>query len=171
MLDLRAIAQRFKLSFLLLKFLDFFHDGLRFFDVALFTQLFSILVKELDLCLQLINLFVNIFLLTSVHLWLVVQVCSWVIPTLRSILCSGQTALDLGINLCDHLCQLEDELVLVLALVVFAVRIRHELLLKEIIVAFFTRSNVCLRVREQVVWAEGQEVEFTNLRHKKTIST
>ena len=96
------------------------------------------------------------------------NVCSRVISALRSVLCSGQTALDLGVHLSDHLCQLKDELVLILALVAFAVRICHELLLEEIIVAFLARSNVCLRVREQVVRAEGQQVEFANLRHNKS---
>ena len=167
LLDLRAITQCLKLCFLLLEFLDFFHDGLRLLNVTLFTELFCILVEELDLCLQLVNLLIDILLLASVHLRLVMNVCSRVISALRSVLCSGQTALDLGVHLSDHLCQLKDELVLILALVAFAVRICHELLLEEIIVAFLARSNVCLRVREQVVRAEGQQVEFANLRHNK----
>ena len=110
----------------------------------------------MNLGLELINFLVNTFLLSSIHLRLIMQVGSWVVPALWSIFSSRQTALDLSIDLAHHLRQLLDQLILILALVAFPLSIIDELVFEEIVVAFFTRPNVRLRVREQIIWAERQ---------------
>jgi len=66
--------------------------------------------------------------------------------------------LDLIVDFGNHLRKKLDQLILVLAFVVFAIFIGKELVLQEVIMALFTRANVVLRVREQVIRTEGNEV-------------
>ena len=94
-----------------------------------------------------------------------------IVASMRAVFSSHETSFDLLVDLGDHFSQLHNQFILVLALVALPLTIIDELVLEKVVMALLTRTNVSLRVREQVVWAEGQEVEFTNLRHKKTIST
>lgn len=66
--------------------------------------------------------------------------------------------MDLIVDFGYHLREKLDQLILVLAFVVFAIFIGKELVLQEVIMALFTRANVVLRVREQVIRTEGNEV-------------
>lgn len=66
--------------------------------------------------------------------------------------------MDLIVDFGYHLRKKLDQLILVLAFVVFAIFIGKKLVLQEVIMALFTRANVVLRVREQVIRTEGNEV-------------
>ena len=66
--------------------------------------------------------------------------------------------MDLIVDFGYHLREKLDQLILVLAFVVFAIFIGKELVLQEVIMALFTRANVVLRVRDQVIRTEGHEV-------------
>ena len=57
---------------------------------------------------------------------------------------------------------------MILLLIAFSVLIIEELRLEEVVVAFLARTDVSLRVRKQVIGAEGQQIEFTDL-NKQTI--
>ena len=63
-----------------------------------------------------------------------------------------------------------NELFLIFPLVVFAVRIFQELLLQIIIMALFTRTNICFCVWKEVVWTEGEQIEFADVCLVKVVS-
>ena len=94
-----------------------------------------------------------------------------IIPTLRTILCSSKTTLNFLVNLGHHLCQLHYELVLIFSFKVLPIRIIDVLLLQEVIMALFARSDICLCVREEIIRTEGEEIELANVLIIEMIST
>ena len=163
LLHLGTVAKSLELGFLLLEFFYFGHDSFSIFDFAFFTKFLGVLVVDIDLGLELVDFLVDTLLLEGVHLGLVLHLGGGIVPALRSVLGPGETALDFLVNLGDHLSQLDDELVLVFALVALALTIVDELVLEEVVVPLFARADVRLRIREQVVRAEGEEVELADL--------
>ena len=83
---------------------------------------------------------------------------------MRSVLGSDKTALDFLVNLSYHLSKLHYELVLVLAFITIAFSIIvDKLVFEEVVVALLAGPDVGFSVWEQVVRAEREQVEFTNL--------
>lgn len=86
---------------------------------------------------------------------------------MRSVLGSDKTALDFLVNLSYHLSKLHYELVLVLAFITIAFSIIvDKLVFEEVVVALLAGPDVGFSVWEQVVRAEREQVEFTNLHDK-----
>ena len=86
-----------------------------------------------------------------------------ILPALRAILRSGETPLDLLVHLCHHLRQLHNELVLILSLVAFALPIVNKLLLQVVVMTALAWPDISLRVWEEVVRTEGEQIELANV--------
>jgi len=84
-------------------------------------------------------------------------------PAKRSVFGTGQTALNLLVNLTNHKFKLIFELVFIETLVACGIWVFQKVLLQEIIMALFARSNVCFSVGEEIVGAERQEVKFADV--------
>ena len=106
-----------------------------------------------------------------VHLWLIKVLLLIIVPALRTILCSCKTSLDFLVNLGHHLCQLHYELILVFSFVALPFSVIGVLSLQEIIMPFFAWTNVCLCVREKIIWTEGEEIELANILIIEVVST
>jgi len=154
LLHLRAVAQGLELCLLLFELFNFFHYSLSFLDLSFFSEFLCIFIEQVDFGLQLVNFLIDAFLLECIHLGLSLQVGSWVIATLWSILSSDKTSFDFCIDLGYHFCQLHNQLVLILPLVAFFLNIVGELLLYEIVVTFLARAYVRFCVWEQIIRAK-----------------
>ena len=168
LLLLGAVSKSLKLSLLLLKLFHLCHDSLSVFDLAFFSEFLCVFVVNVDFCLELVDFLVHAFLLECVHLWLALHFLSGLIASLRPVLNSYDASLDLLIDKRHHFSQLDNQLVLVLAFKALPLRVVDELILKKVVVALLTRPNVCLCVREQVIWAEGKQVELADLSERKS---
>ena len=124
----RMVDDCFKLGLLLLELVHFCHDGFSFLNLAFLTELLGILVVEVDFGLKLVNFQVGRILLGRVHLGLV-DVLVLVLAALWTVLGSGETSLDLLVDLRHHLGELHDQLVLIFALVALSVTVVDILLL------------------------------------------
>ena len=164
LLHLGAVTQGLELCFLLFELFNFFHYSLSFLNLSFFSKFFCIFVEQVDLGLELVNFLIDAFLLECIHLGLSLQIRSWVVAALWSILSPDKTSFDFCIDLGNHLCQLHNQLVLILPLVAFLFNIVCELLLHEIVVAFFTRADVRFRVREQIIRAKRKQVVLADLK-------
>jgi len=153
LLDVGVLAHEgLQLCLLLLELVDLLHDSLYFFNFALLSQFLCVFVEEGDLLVELVDLFNDTLLLKRIHFRLVVEgVVGLVVATMRAVLSTHQTSLDLLVHLSHHFGQLHDQLILVLPLVTFSLPVIDELVFKKVVMALFTRTNVSLRVRKQVV--------------------
>lgn len=157
-----VVDDRLELGFLLLELVHLCHDSFSLFNLAFLSKLLCIFVVEVDFCLKLIDFRVGSILLCSVHLRLI-DVLVVILSALRTVLSSGETPLDLLVHLCHHLRQLHNELVLILPLVAVALPIVNKLLLQVVVMTVLAWPDVSLRVREEVVRAEGEQIELANV--------
>lgn len=149
----RVIDNGFELRLLLLELVHFCHDSFSFLNLAFLTELLCILVVEVNFGLELVNFQVGSILLGGVHLGLI-DVLVLVLPALGTILSSGETPLDLLVDLRHHLGELHDELVLIFALEALSLSVVDVLLFQVIVMSALARPNVGLCVGEEVVRAE-----------------
>ena len=163
MLHLIAVTQGFELCLLLFELFNFFHYSFSLFDLSFFSEFLCIFIEQVDFGLKLVNFLIDAFLLQCIHLGLSLQIGSWVVAALWSILSSDKTSFDFCIDLGNHLCQLHNQLVLILPLVAFLFNIIGELLLHEIVVAFFTRADVRFCVWKQIIRAKRKQIVFADL--------
>ena len=103
----RVVDDSFELRLLLLELVHFCHDSFSFLNLALLAELLSILVVEVDFGLKLVNFQIGCILLGRVHLRLT-DVLVLILPALGTVLSSGETSLDLLVDLRHHLRELHD---------------------------------------------------------------
>ena len=170
----RLVQDSFYLCLLFAKLLDLAHDLFSFFNLLLFTESLSLLVKHRDLVVNLLHLLIKALLLLRVDFrrteLLFHRLSVACIPMDGSVLGTGETTLDLKVDLRYQLGQELNEFILIDALEVFPLGVRHELFFQEVVVALFTRTNVPFRVRKQIVRTERKQVELANVRVIKMIS-
>ena len=170
LLLLSVVDDSFEFSLLFLEFVNFCHDGLCFFNLTFLTKLLCILIIEIDLSFELVYFQISSVLLSSVHLRLIHRLVIF-LSGLWTILSPGKTSLDLLVHLSHHLGQLHNELVLIFPFETLLVTILNELRFQVVIMSALARSNVCLRVREEIVRAEGEKVELADVLIVEVISS
>ena len=163
LLLLGVVNDSLQLCLLLLELVNLCHNSFGLLDFTFLTEMLCVLVVQVDFCFELIDFHISCILLSCIHFGLINALILIIVSSLRTIFSSGETTLDFLIHLGYHLCQLHNEFILVFSLVVLPIRVITVLFLQEIIMTLFTRPNVCLCVWEEVVRAEGKEVEFANV--------